>query len=200
MHKKIIIIYALILAIAGSIAVLFINSNLVNHFPSEASLGLPPTANFDEISSKKSDLGFGTSGKVVSISKKVGDSVKAGDILARIDNTGALAQYEQAQSGVSAAQSNLAALQNALKTQELKLKGLRSNDRKIQNQQIKLAQNSVDAQSAAVQQAMDNLNNVKSQLDKYVIKAPFDGIITRQDIELGEIVNPNVPVIVLEAE
>lgn len=199
MSKKIVIIYAVVLLIAGTGAVLFINRNLANNFQAGAISN--SNAVTDVAATKKeSDLSFAASGKVVSISKQVGDEVTAGEVLATVDNAGIRAQYSQAQAGVAAAQSELASLNNTLKVEKLGLKDLTSTAKKIQQQQVKLAQNNIDAQNAKIQQAEDGLKNIQSQLDEYVIKAPFDGLITRQNLELGEVATPGIPVITLEAK
>jgi HlyD family secretion protein len=46
----------------------------------------------------------------------------------------------------------------------------------------------IDAQKAAVAQAAANVQSVQVQLDKTVLRSPIDGIVTRQDAKLGQIV------------
>ncbi len=201
MSKKFIIIYVIILLILGAGAVLFIRSSMANSVPAEVFQNLKDSvAGTNSADINETDLSFEASGQVVAIYKKIGDSVSAGDVLAKIDDTSALAQYSQAKAGVAAAQSGLASLQNALKAQKLELKGLHSNAKKIQEKQISLAEDNVHTQQAVVQQAEDNLANVQSQLDKYEIKAPSDGVITKEDIVLGETATADVPVITIQAK
>ena len=59
--------------------------------------------------SSPSDVGveFSAAGKVTSVAVKVGDTVKAGQVLARIDTTSAQAAVETARAGVDVAEANL---------------------------------------------------------------------------------------------
>ncbi len=53
----------------------------------------------------------------------------------------------------------------------------------------------IAAQEAQVRQAIGNLKNIQSQLDKTAITAPVDGTITLQDAKVGEMTTPNKTVI-----
>jgi len=198
MSKKVILIYSFILIIAGICVAVYIDLNFSNQVTANAPLELKEAA-ISAITQKNADLGFQKYGKIVFVAKKIGESVSAGEILAKIDETDALAQYSQAKSSVSIARADLAALENSLSKEKLRLKtkDLSSNDKKIQKKQIDAVENNILSQKARVNQATDNLTSAKNQLDQCVMKAPFDGLITRVDIELGEIVNPNISVITL---
>ncbi len=196
MNKKTIIISSAAIIAVGIGAATYINFSVAKRPLANASLDVNGTKEVVS-ADKKSDLGFERSGKITFIVKKIGDSVAEGEVLAKIDDAEAKTQYAQARAGVLVAQADLASLENLLKKAKLELKGLGSNDRKIQNKQIDSAENNVDSQRARVLQATENSANVKNQLDKCVLKAPFAGTITRQDMALGEIVNPNVSVITI---
>jgi len=56
--------------------------------------------------------------------------------------------------------------------------------------------NMQDAQTAV---AYASLQIAAAQLDKMSLKAPVDGIITNVDLDLGEIVSPNVPIVTMES-
>ncbi len=201
MSKKFMVIYIIVLLILGAAVILLMQSGMAKSIPADALSSLKNNvAEPNDLAANEANLSFEASSKVTIISEKIGDSVAAGEVLAKIDDTAALAQYSQAQAGVTVAQSNLAALENALKAQKLTLKGLHSNAKKIQDKQISLAEDNVHTQQAVVQQAEDNLSNVQSQLDKYEIKAPFAGVITKEDIVLGEVATANVPVITIQAK
>lgn len=198
MSKKIIIIYSFVVIAVGIGTTLFINFNFANHSDVSASLSLNNSKEPESVE-KTSDLGFEKSGKIMYVAKKIGDHVAEGEVLAKIDSADVLAQCNQARAGVLVAQGDLAALQNLLKKENLKLKskGLSSNDKKIQKKQIASVENNIDSQRARVLQAQNYEKIANLQLDKTIIKAPFEGIISRQDIELGEVVNPNVSVITI---
>lgn len=56
------------------------------------------------------------------------------------------------------------------------------------------------AQEAQVESAQANLENIQTQLAKTVLNAPTDGVITKQDIRLGETVSSNTPVVSMMSE
>ncbi|HEX8974592.1 MAG TPA: efflux RND transporter periplasmic adaptor subunit [Patescibacteria group bacterium] len=145
------------------------------------------------VAEKSADLGFVLPAKITSIAKKVGDSVKGGEVLATEDSSDMAAQENAAQANVQSAQAALDGLSSNLKVQKLKLKGLDGNDRKIQKAQIESVEASIDAQNSAVAAAKDSAASLKAQLSKAVLLAPFDGIVTRQDAEIGEVAGASVP-------
>jgi len=136
---------------------------------------------------KTADLGFVSSATITSITKRVGDAVKAGDVLATQDAADVRAQVGAAQASLRGAQSELDKLNHDLKKQKLALHGLDGNARKQQKAQISSNEDSVDVQKSAIIAAQDEVTNAQAQLSKTILKAPFDGIITRQDGEAGEV-------------
>ena len=52
----------------------------------------------------------------------------------------------------------------------------------------------MSAQQAAIEQAKASVINLQAQLDKLTLRSPLDGVVTRQDAKVGEIVAPNVTV------
>ncbi len=53
----------------------------------------------------------------------------------------------------------------------------------------------IDAERANVKSAQANLLSAQAQLSQRSINAPFDGVITKVDAKIGQIVSPSVPVI-----
>ncbi len=56
-------------------------------------------------------------------------------------------------------------------------------------------QNDINAQKAQVEAALANRNLFAAQLGQTVIRAPIDGIVTKQDAHVGEIASPGVPIV-----
>lgn len=52
-------------------------------------------------------------------------------------------------------------------------------------------QSQIDAQQALVDQARANVQNIQVQINNMSIRAPFDGVLTRQDAKVGEVVSAN---------
>ncbi len=77
------------------------------------------------------------------------------------------------------AQENLySSAKNRYTTASTKLKSLKSGSTK------EISKNTVDI-------ANENLNALKKEREKYSIKAPYDAIITRKNVNLGEVVESN---------
>ncbi|HRY52709.1 MAG TPA: efflux RND transporter periplasmic adaptor subunit [Candidatus Portnoybacteria bacterium] len=87
------------------------------------------------------------------------------------------AQKATNQSNISGAQNTLAAAQDQL---ALKRAGSTAEE--------------VSAQEAQVKYAQANVQNYQAALSKTIISSPLDGIVTKRDIELGEIVAANTTV------
>lgn len=58
----------------------------------------------------------------------------------------------------------------------------------------------ITAQRAQMNSARANVDNLQAQLDKTIIKAPFAGIVTKQEAKVGEIVSAQTPVVSLISE
>lgn len=97
-----------------------------------------------------------------------------------------------AEAQVNTAESNLAASQAEL---NLKRAGASAQEIAAQEAAIKQAQANVASQQAQVRQALSAVAAIRAQLDSFSIKAPFNGIVTRQDAKLGEIIGANMPVV-----
>lgn len=48
----------------------------------------------------------------------------------------------------------------------------------------------IQSQQLQIKQAQDNLLKIQNQISKTFLRAPFDGVISRQDASLGEIISP----------
>ena len=105
-------------------------------------------------------LGFGgnTSGKLVTLNAKVSDQVKAGQLLAEIDNSQAKISYQQAQqnllsltspASIASAEQALATAKATLYTDTNSLIYLISPDQYYAQQQVASAQKTLDAAKAA---------------------------------------------------
>jgi RND family efflux transporter MFP subunit len=131
----------------------------------------------------ETDLGFRVAGKIVSRTVNVGDRVRAGDVVARLDSEDFKLQVESARAELSAAMSSVA--QTA--ADELRYRTLRERgyaavadyDRK------KTAKDEADGRLERAQRALDLARN---QLAYAELKADADGVITAAMAEPGQVV------------
>lgn len=136
---------------------------------------------------KTADLGFIISSQITSIPIKVGDTVKAGDILATQEAIDVRAQAAAAQANVQSAQAQLDKLNQLRKKDQLAKHGLSDNAREEQNAQIQSDKSAVESQESALTAAQESVVVAQDQVSKTILRAPFDGIITRQDGQVGEV-------------
>lgn len=140
----------------------------------------------------ESDIGFQVGGKLISRSVDVGASVKAGDVLARLDEQDFQNRLRSANSDVVAAEAVLVEAQATEQRQvELVGKGVttRANyDAAVKNRR------SAEAQLESARAALDL---AKDQLAYTELKADFDGIITAVAAEPGQVVSAGQTVVKL---
>ena len=193
MSKKVLNISLTVVILAGIIGLTYIwisygSKPLASKAPA-LSQDAPAQIQLDGtlVSEKNADLGFVISANITSLSAKVGYTVKAGDVLATEDDTDIKAQVLAAQAQLTGAKSQLDVLSHNLKQQTLKEKDVSGNAKKEQKAQVSSNKSSIDVQNSSIAAAEDNLTNAQAQLAKTVMRAPFDGIITRQDGQIGEV-------------
>ena len=187
-------------------------------------------------------LGFQVAGRIDTILVDEGDRVKAGQELARLDQSTLTAQRQQAVAQLAGAQALLSEMERGSRQQDVQqgrdqvstanqrlADAQRDLDRTqrlfdggavsrealdkaqlafqvAQSQHDQAAQalqlleigprpERIDAQRAAVAQAQAAVRQMDALLANSVIAAPFDGVVTVKDREIGETVSPGEPVL-----
>ncbi|MDD5489997.1 MAG: efflux RND transporter periplasmic adaptor subunit, partial [Candidatus Moranbacteria bacterium] len=149
------------------------------------------------------DLGFEIGGKIVKLNFEVGDSVKAGTILANVNAADLQAEYRAAQALAKSARANVEQYDELLKKEKAKLDSLKktstanSADKRAQKRQIEASEAEVAVQEAQLEAAFENAKAAGAQIPKTAVAAPFDGIISKQDVKTGEVVQADAPIITL---
>jgi RND family efflux transporter MFP subunit len=142
---------------------------------------------------RDADVGFETPGRLVRVGVAVGDTVKAGQVLAVLDTSRAAAQVGQAESQVAASQANLALAQDNLKRTEA-LAATRS----VPEAQVEQARQQVALAKAQLDGAFASTRIAQTGAGQNSITAPFPGIVTRAPTGIGSVVMPGVPLVHLE--
>jgi len=183
------------------------------------------TASGEIVATRFADIGSASMGRLVSLSEREGDRVKAGQTLARIDPVQATSSADAAAAGlraleaevqgaasqIIASQAELAAAtaraidaETALgRSKELREAGLvapsdfdaMATTAEAARAQARAAQAAVQrlehtraAAERRVTQGRAELARARDQVDKTSITAPIDGVVTRLDVEEGEMV------------
>jgi len=143
----------------------------------------------------ESRLGFRVPGKIQERLVELGDVVKQGDVLARLEPSGEQLTVRAAEARVQSIRADLNLAQTELeRVQKLRDKGFASPteyDRyKIQ----------VDNARAGLQQAQADLNMARNQLAYTQLVADTDGVVMQVVADAGEVVSAGQPVLQVARE
>jgi RND family efflux transporter MFP subunit len=159
------------------------------------------------ISRSITNLDFEVSGTVKKVNVAVGQPVKAGDILAELDDTDLQLALTQAQNTLSKAEANytdavnqreINQMESKIKVDEAKTKwdekpddaSLKAAYELEQKKYQNLVNNNSTIQNAklSVEEAKNKLQEAKNNLNKIYLKAPIDGEIMNLNYKVGELV------------
>ncbi|AYD02398.1 efflux RND transporter periplasmic adaptor subunit [Neorhizobium sp. NCHU2750] len=129
------------------------------------------------------NLGFRVSGKITERLVDVGDRVKAGDVLARIDETDYKLSLDSADANLASAQKQAEITQIALKRAQT------LRDKNVSSQaDLDQATLSRDQAIAAQHSAEASLDQAKNQVAYTELKADRPGIVTAVSADVGQVV------------
>lgn len=141
------------------------------------------------------NLGFRVAGKMTERAVNIGDKVKAGDLLARIDPT----DYQLA---VSSAAANLEAAQKQVETARLvDQRAAQLFDRKFASEaQREQAALSYKQALSLRDAAASTLEQAKNQVGYAELRADRNGIVTAVNADTGQVVGAGTPVVSVAAD
>ena len=147
-----------------------------------------------------------TSGPVVEVLAQNGDAVRKGQPLVRIRASGSRAQLEQSQSSLAAARAELGRAEARLTELERQLsrfhvlieRGLLSrSELDTQQGQVDTARAEVARAKAEVAVAQATVTERSETQAQTVVRAPISGRIGQRNVEVGMLVNPQMPLFVI---
>jgi HlyD family secretion protein len=150
-----------------------------------------------------------TMGRVTKLGVQEGDRVRAGQFLLQIDPVnaeaavrrdiaavaGAMTSLEQSKVSMQSARANLeVARQNIKRQQELWAAGLTTRESleraqaelEVRESEIKAREQEIKTRETQLQQQQAGLSSSRHTLAQVRFDAPFDGIVTRRNVEEGE--------------
>jgi len=134
---------------------------------------------------RESDLGFERGGRIVEVTADIGDQVRAGDTLARLDTSTLRAQIAAADAQTHEADAQL----EIARATELRQRTLLERGHISQQRLDEVATNTAAAE-ARRQAAAAQANALRAQLVLSEITAPFDGVVTARNADEGTIAAP----------
>lgn len=146
-------------------------------------------------------------GYVTAVNIHVGDRVRRGQVLARIDDTQPRAALDHANAAVLAAEKETAAAEADSELAEATLRRYQTLldkksvspqefDEVTARQQSALARR--EMARAGVEQAKAAQAQARTQLDYTEIRAPFDGVVTDKPVDPGVLASPGLPLVMVE--
>jgi RND family efflux transporter MFP subunit len=141
---------------------------------------------------RQATLAAQVSGSIVRIGVKVGDRVRAGQELLRIDAHAAALVVQSSAAQVDAARANLAVAAKEFERQQQLLQ-----KQYISQAALERSQAQFQSAQAQVQSLQAQTNVVQTQQGFYVISAPFSGIVSELPVTLGDMAMPGRPLVTL---
>ena len=133
-------------------------------------------------------------GNVLQLAVKAGDRVKAGQLLARIDERDAQAGLARSEAAVAQADAELRnARLNAERSRELRAQGF------ISQAALDVAETQLKAVQASLQQAQSGRTQAALARGFAAVTSPFDAVVLGTHVEAGELASPGRPLVTLYA-
>jgi len=159
-------------------------------------------------SSKESKVSFKVSGTLSRLNVKVGDVVRKGQLIAKVDQTDYSVQYQQSvansKSSVTQIQSAKSQLINSKATYQRIEKLYENGSVSISEFEqaksgLELAEASYDAAIAQSNASEKQVESAQNQVRYSTLIAPFSGVITAVMVEENELVGSGTPVATISA-
>ncbi|MBS3804191.1 MAG: efflux RND transporter periplasmic adaptor subunit [Oleiphilaceae bacterium] len=139
---------------------------------------------------QESTVSAQTSGTVLRLPYDVDDSVTAGDLIVKLEDSEQRARLDQAQGNLQEAKANYRNAQQQFdRIEEVYDEGY------VSRQEFDQAQNNLAAAEARLERSQAALEEARKQLDYTTVVAPYSGILTERHVEVGESVNPGQPLL-----
>lgn len=144
---------------------------------------------------QRSELGFEFPGRIAAVLVDVGDHVRAGQVLARLDEAPARWRLDKAEADRSAAAATLAE-----RTTQLQLHESLAKDRIVSSTTLESAQTQHRVAASQMQVAEAALALARRDLIQTAIRAPFDGAIVARSAQPHNDIGAGQPVLQIEAD
>jgi membrane fusion protein (multidrug efflux system) len=142
-------------------------------------------------------------GRIDTLTVSEGDTVRAGQVLVRLDDTDLRAQMNQARAAFALALENIALANVSLQKAQLDFKraSAQINDNVITKEQYDHAQSELESAKARYNISVAQSNSTKAQigiietqLRNTVIASPMNGVVSKRWALPGDVVSPGQPV------
>jgi HlyD family secretion protein len=148
---------------------------------------------------RKASVSTKATGRLEFLGVREGSVVKAGEIIARIENKDVTATQDQAQAGLRAAKANLEqglaemrdAQSNLTRSKDLAAKNfISSATLDTAEARFDKSKASVASLNGAIDVAQANVRATVVSVEQTLIRAPFDGVVLTKNANVGDIITP----------
>lgn len=187
-----------VMALRGGRGTIGVESGLVaSAFPSQTVSALNATGRVTAY--RKAAVSTKATGRLEFLGVQEGSIVKAGDVLARIENKDVSATRDQALANLRAAKANLEqgmaemrdAQSNLTRSEDLAQKNfISSASLDTAKARFDKARASVASLNGAIGVAEANVRAASVSVEQTLIRAPFDGVVLTKNANVGDIITP----------
>ncbi|AEA34378.1 efflux RND transporter periplasmic adaptor subunit [Hippea maritima] len=172
-----------------------IKPKLENFYLSLSGLGLIKSS-IDMIITSK------LSGRLMYV-KNIGDKVKKGEVIARLDVSATKAAISQAISQQKSLKAKLSAATLTLKNLELthkrtaellKVKGASIEQFQKEEDQLASVSSQISSLKSQIKATKSNIKHLRILLSYGIIKSPVDGVVSKKFLNTGDVVMPGKPI------
>jgi RND family efflux transporter MFP subunit len=168
-----------------------------------AAAGTSVTANGYVVARTRASVSAKLAGRIADLRVSEGSTLRAGDVIARLENADYQAQLAEADANLATARAELVearAQRDVLAREVRRLRDVRAENRDLISEQDVDAVEGRAAEAAARTQAAEarikaadaGRRFALANLENTVIRAPFSGTVLRKEAEIGEVVAPSV--------
>jgi len=134
-------------------------------------------------------MSFRVAGQLIERRARLGDAVRKGEVVARLDSLDAAKQAASARAALQAAESRL-----TFAKQQIERDQAQASQQLIAQSQLEQTQDAYSAALAARAQAADQLVLALNTLRYNSLVAEHDGVITSENADTGQVMSPGQPV------
>lgn len=142
---------------------------------------------------RTAELGVERAGQLIEVRVREGDSVRAGDLLARLDPTLLQAKRAELSADLASAEADLALAEVTAERYRDSVKG-----GAVTRQDLDEASEGARAASARLQLAKARIASIDLDLVKTELSAPFDGTVVQRMADEGTVLGAGQPVLTLQ--